>query len=127
MGKTSIVELLDIFESSWSALLEEFGIPQTWHRFYPESMLENHWLILNNRKIVWSPEPFTKESIEAGSVIYSAAIANYWEISKAACRKDGLIMILADTETDNNVALFVFDEDLECKDAALIEWADGYL
>ena len=124
MSKISIITLLDVFESSWNALLEEFGFPQTWHRYYPESMLESHWLVINNRKIVWSPEPFTKESIEDGSNIYSAAIMCHCGINKTICRKDGLVMILADTQTDGNEALFLFDEDFECKDEGLIEWAD---
>jgi hypothetical protein len=59
-------------------------------------------------------EPLTKELVEGGAT-YSAVIYRQRFLPKWVYRKDDFTMICADTQTDGNKYLMIFDNQKECK------------
>ena len=98
-----------------------FGYKEDWVCIPMDNHLEDHWMVIGegvDGRYVYSPEPFTKESVEAGS-IYSGLIYTQRFLKKWVYRGKEMTMVSANTQTDGNKFLMIFDNDKECKDEYL--------
>lgn len=92
---------------------EFFGYVENW-RFAPiDDRTNMHWMVIRE-KLAFRGNPFTIDNIDMGSS--SSAL-----IVGRILRGSGFAMVEVDTQSDGNRFLFVLDEALECKDAALCE------
>jgi phosphoribosyl-AMP cyclohydrolase len=110
------------------ALQEEvfkyFGYVQDWKVIPLDPQMYRHWMICgaeddSSTKIVYSDEPFTKESVEAGEKIYGGTIYTQRFLPKWVYRGEKYTMIAVDTHCDDNKMLMVFSNDKECHDQTL--------
>lgn len=104
---------------------EYFGYKEDWKCIPMNSQLDQYWFITGDGRVgdkyVHSPEPLTKESIEAGSNIYSGSIYTQRFLPKWVYRGKEFTLVCADTHTDGNKFLMIFDNNKECKDDKLKE------
>jgi hypothetical protein len=123
----SIGDALDRYFAAKEEIQEAFGYVQNWRDFPIEDNRGEHWMIVGGEdsggRVVYSPEPLTAESLEAGDKIYSGAIYTQRHMEKWVWRTESHVMALVDTETDMNVFLMVFDAALEVTDEDLMDLA----
>lgn len=101
-----------------------FGYVQDWKVIPLDPQLGRHWMICGpedkgSTAVVYSDKPFTRESIEAGSDIYSGNIYTQRFLPKWVYRGKDYTMVAVDTHCDDNKVLMVFENKLECTDQAL--------
>lgn len=97
-----------------------FGYKQDWVTISLEDRTTDYWMIIgdgdkNTDMCVYSPEPLTKESIEAGDNIYSGNIYTQRFLSKWVYRAEDHTLVAVDTRTDGNKFLMIFSNNRECK------------
>lgn len=97
---------------------EYFGYVEDWVKIPLESRLEDYWMLLDGA-YAYSPKPFTEESINAGTNTYSGRIYTQRFLPKWVYRALEMTMVCADTQTDGNKFLFLFDNSKECTDNKL--------
>ncbi len=84
---------------------------------------EMHWMLVGGEGIggtcLYSPEPFTRESIADGGMIYSGVIYTQRFLKKWVYRTETHAMVSIDTQTDGNKFLMLFDSTKECTDEVM--------
>jgi hypothetical protein len=90
-----------------------FGYQEDWVTIPLQDNTEFYWS-LRERDIRYHETPLTKEFIEGGGH-YSAIVYRQRFLTKWVYRTDDYTMICADTQTDGNKYLMVFDNQKECK------------
>lgn len=95
-----------------------FGYKEDYVCIPMDNRMDDHWMVIGegvDGRYVYSPEPFTKESIEAGNV-FSGLIYTQRFLKKWVYRAKEMTLLCANTQTDGNKFLMLFDNDKECKD-----------
>ena len=120
-----ISDVIDSYFGAHDELCDVFGYQHDWRVFPFSDERDSYWMLTSeeNGSLVTSRVPFTKESVEEGKKIFTAKVYTYRHLKKWVYRRDGHVLVLADTQTDGNVFLFILDESKECKDEALIQCA----
>ncbi len=108
---------------------KHFGYREDWRAIPMDAQLDQYWMIIHTEKTaegepaggryVHSPEPFTEESVKAGNNLYGGSIYTQRFLPKWVYRAADLTMVAADTHTDGNKFLMLFDNAKECKDEYL--------
>jgi hypothetical protein len=105
-----VKELLKQYFDLQEQIYHYFGYEGDWTVLPIEDNSNNYWFVTSD-KVVYSCEIITEQSIEEGSIIYSA------EIDKNGIyRESEFTLIVADTRTDGNKFLMIFDNSKEQKD-----------
>jgi hypothetical protein len=101
------------------------GYQPDWVEIPMEDARSQYWLLESEEQgnVVWSPEPLTLTSIEAGKKIYSGTIYTQRFCKKFVYRTPSCVMVAVDTHCDGNKFLMIFSADKECTDEALIRAA----
>jgi hypothetical protein len=120
-------EKLEKYFQLQEEIYQYFDYKEDWVVIPIADHLTEHWMITgpedsSSTSVVWSPRPFTKDSIQEGSDIYSGTIYTQRFLSKWVYRKEDLTMICVDTHTDGNHFLMIFDNNKECVDPELKEY-----
>ena len=98
---------------------EYFGYKEDWVCIPMDNRIGDYWMVVGEGgggRYVYSSEPLTKESIEAGEKIYGGTIYCQRFLNKWVYRAEKLTLVSANTHTDGNKFLMIFDNDKECKD-----------
>lgn len=99
---------------------EYFGYKEDWVTIPLESQLDSYWMLSEaDDVLVYSDKPITKETIEEGKEIYGALIYRQRFLPKWVYPTEDMTLICADTRTDGNKYLMIFDNAKECKDEEL--------
>jgi hypothetical protein len=125
--KTETNTIPDLMEQYFNLLddvFKYFGYQQDWKVSPLDDQRGRHWMICgpensNSTKVVYSPKPFTKESIEKGMDLYSGTIYTQRFLPKWVYRGKEYTMVSVDTHSDGNQVLMIFENKLECKDQEL--------
>lgn len=117
--------IVDRYFELQAELFEYFGYKEDWKVIPTEARPNYYWMIVGavddcSTRIVWSDNPFTKESIEEGDQMYSGTIYTQRFLPKWVYRGPAHTMISVDTHTDGNKVLMIFDNDKECRDNGLM-------
>lgn len=119
----SAKELLSQYFELQDQIYTHFGYEENWRVIPLEDRTDKPWMLIENPdgsgKVVFSDEPFTAESVEAGKTIYGSQIYTQRHLPKWVYRAADCTMVCADTQTDGNKFLMVFDNALECTDDTL--------
>ena len=110
------VKLLDDYTRAREAVFAHFGYKEDWRAFPVEDNTGMSWMLLENQ-VAWGD--LTPEGIKTGQEFCSAIIYTYRHLSQHVWRAAEATMVLADTRTDGNIFLMVFDNQLEITDEAL--------
>lgn len=116
--KTKIEDYFNLAEE----IHKYFGYKEDWKCIPMDNRLGDYWMVIGEGvggRYVHSSEPFTKETVEAGSVIYGGSIYTQRFLPKWVFRGKEMTMVSADTHTDGNKFLMLFENDKECKDEYL--------
>jgi hypothetical protein len=115
--KTKIKNYFELAEE----IHEYFGYREDWVCIPMNNRMGDYWMIIGegvDGRYVYSDEPFTKESVEAGKV-YSGLIYTQRFLKKWVYRGKDMTLLCANTQTDGNKFLMIFENDKECKDEYL--------
>lgn len=119
------MELLEQYFDLQKQIYDYFGYAEDWVVIPLQGNTDSYWFVdqeYNGQgKVVWSPEPLTKESVEAGDKIYSGSIYTQRFLPRWVYRAEKYTMVCVDTHTDGNKFLLIFDNTKECKDKTLKE------
>jgi hypothetical protein len=118
------MKAMDEYEAARKAVFDYFGYVEQWRVFPIDDQRRQHWMVVGGESdgaVVYSPEPFTDASLEAGKAIYSGSIYTQRHLDKWVWRGREYTMALVDTQCDGNVVLMVFANALECTDERLKE------
>ena len=106
-----------------------FGYKEDWVTIPMDDRRGDYWMVIHTEKTpegepaggryVYSSNPFTKESVEEGKEIYGGSIYTQRFLKKWVYRAKEMTMVCADTHTDGNKFLMLFENDKECKDEYL--------
>lgn len=117
------MKILNDYFALQKQIYDYFGYVEDWKVIPIDNRLGDHWMVILNENgggsYVHSPEPFTEESVKAGSTIYSGSIYTQRFLTKWVYRGEEYTMVCADTHTDGNKFLMIFENSKECKDDAL--------
>lgn len=95
-----------------------------------------YWMLVGGEGVgaqcIYSDEPFTEKSIQAGKTIYSGSVYTQRFLPKWVYRTKTHVMVAVDTHTDGNRFLMVFDAARECTDKKMKSawsehWGSGVL
>lgn len=120
----SIHSTIDEYFKLQKEIHEHFGYNEDWKVIPLDDMRGYHWFYDQNQDggiVVYSEEPFTKETITAGNTIYGGVIYTQRFLPKWVYVGDDLTMISMDTRVDGNKFLSIFQNNLQCIDRALID------
>lgn len=121
----SIPELLKSYFEIQRQLYDAFGYQEDWVVIPVSDETANYWMLTGDREkqgsVAYSPDPLTRESIEDGGALYSADIYTQRHLPKWVYRTETHTMVCADTRTDGNKFLMIFDNTKECTDHELAE------
>jgi hypothetical protein len=111
---------LDAYFKLQAKIFEFFGYNQDWRVIPLDDHTDDHWMLFEDAdgrgSYVYSGEPFTDKSIKDGMTIYGGSIYTQRFLPKWVYRAEGFTMVCADTHTDGNKFLMVFDNSKECTD-----------
>lgn len=82
---------------------------------YPLADHSNYYWMILDHKVVYSDEPFSLSNIREGQGIYSAAFYGHKHLWSA----DKYTLVRADTQTDGNKFLMIFDNQKRTMDETL--------
>lgn len=123
MTRLNAKALLKVYFSLQKQIHEHFGYKEDWVAIPLEDSTDSYWMVIENEsgggRYVHSPVPFNREMIEAGTEIYGGWIYTQRFLPKWVYRAEDCTMVCADTKTDGNKFLMVFDNEKECKDEEL--------
>lgn len=114
----SIKDKIALYFNVAKEIHEYFGYKEDWVTIPMDSQLNSYWALTDD-EVVYSDEPFTEEGILEGEKIYSALIYRQRFLPKWVYPTDELTLVCADTRTDGNKFLLIFDNAKECKDECL--------
>jgi len=114
--KTKIKDYFDLADE----IHKYFGYKEDWVCIPMDNRMGDYWMVIGEGadgrgRYVYSPEPFTEEIIEGGNV-YSGMIYTQRFLKQWVYRGEELTMVCANTQTDGNKFLMLFENDKECKD-----------
>jgi len=125
----SIQEKIENYFNLAEEIHRYFGYKEDWKCIPMDNRIGDYWMVIHTEKTaegepaggryVYSHEPLTKESIEAGTSIYGGSIYTQRFLPKWVFRGKDMTMVSADTHTDGNKFLMLFENDKECKDETL--------
>lgn len=121
--KCSISEAIDLYFSLKEQIQEYLGYTQGWREIPMDDLRYAYWYLRGaDSEIVWSSakknlEAYINDEDADEMDIYSAEVYGSRHVKNKICRKDGIVLVAADTNTDGNVFLFVLDAEREVKDA----------
>lgn len=113
--KTKIKAYFDLAEE----IHKYFGYKEDWVSIPMDNRIGDYWMVIGEGvggRYVHSPKPFTQESVEAGAEIYGGSIYTQRFLKQWVYRGKELTMVCADTHTDGNKFLMIFENDKECTD-----------
>ena len=118
---SNIKASIETYFSIAAEIHEYFGYNENWKCIPMDNHIGDYWMVFLDKdevggKYVYSPKPFTEDKIKAGSDIYSGEIYCQRFLKKWVYRAKDMTMICADTQTDGNKFLMLFENDKECKD-----------
>lgn len=117
------MKLLTDYFALQKQIFEYFGYQEDWKVIPLDDQTEQHWMVILNESgggaYVYSPDPFTEESVKAGAAIYGGSIYTQRFLPKWVYRGEEYTMVCADTHTDGNKFLMIFDNSKECTDDKL--------
>lgn len=101
-----------------------FGYKEDWVTIPMDNRIGDYWMLIEKPdgaggRYVYSPKPFTTESVEAGTEIYGGSIYTQRFLKKWVYRAEEMTMVCANTHTDGNKFLMLFENSKECKDECL--------
>ena len=119
-------KILNYFELA-KEIHKYFGYTEDWVCIPMDDHMEDYWMVTgkgNSKEdhVVYSPKPFTEESITDGMEIYGGTLYTQRFLPKWVYRGKEFTMISVDTHTDGNKFLMIFDNKKECKDKDLKEF-----
>lgn len=117
------MEMLKRYFALQAEIFAYFGYVENWRVIPLDDQTDKHWMLFQEEdgsgQVAYSPDPFTAESVEAGTNTYSAIIYRQRFLPKWVCRAADFTMVSADTRTDDNKFLMVFANAMECTDKEL--------
>jgi hypothetical protein len=130
--KLNVKALLKAYFDLQTQIHEHFGYKEDWVSIPLDDQTDQYWMVIEDRlgggRYAYSPTPFNREMIEAGTEIYGGWIYTQRFLPKWVYRAENCTgvnsaedctMVCADTKTDGNKFLMVFDNEKECKDEEL--------
>lgn len=105
-------------------IFDYFGYKQDWVTIPLSDATDCFWHLSGEKHgdtCYYMEEPFTKENIKAGDVLFSGQIYTQRFLPKWVYRGPEYTMVAVDTQVDNNKYLMVFDNSKELKDKELQE------
>ncbi len=114
------MKILDDYLALQEQIFDYFGYKEDWRVIPLDDQRSRYWILDEGRKVIYSDDPFTRENIEAGT-IFSAEIYTQRHLPKWVYRGPEYTMVCADTHTDGNKFLMVFENAKECTDESLKE------
>jgi hypothetical protein len=118
-NKMSIKNKIALYFNLADDIHKYFGYKEDWVTIPMESCLDSYWLLVGEEKVAYSDKPLTKEIVEEGKELYSAFVYKQRFLQKWVYRTEELTLICADTRTDGNKYLMIFDNAKECTDEEL--------
>lgn len=118
-----INKLIEEYFGIQAKIYEYFGYKENWKVFPLEDQRDQYWFITHESKgvCVFSPSPFTLESLADGEEIYSGPIYTQRHLPKWVYRAETLTLACVDTQTDGNKFLMIFDNAKEEKRQEIID------
>jgi len=116
------MKLLEQYFEIQNEIYKYFEYEEDWVVIPLDSRLDCYWMVVGGDEkgaggyVTWSPEPFTKESLEDGGKTYGGPIYTQRFLPKWIYRKEDYTMISIDTRCDGNKFLMIFDNSKECTD-----------
>lgn len=111
-----------LFEEK-SAVDKLFGYRPDWVEIPYADRRSDYWMLIGGEGVgarcVYSSEPFSQQTIEAGKTIYSGLIYTQRFLPKWVYRTETHVLVSVNTQTDGNKFLMVFRADRECTDEAM--------
>jgi hypothetical protein len=120
------MQLLKDYFKLEQAIHDYFGYVEDWVTIPLDDHTDDYWMITgpedrSTTSVVYSPTPFTMQSIVDGNTLYGGRIYTQRFLNKWVYRAKDYTMVCVDTECDGNKYLMVFDNTKETKDAALMQ------
>lgn len=117
------MQLLKDYFKLEQAIHDYFGYVEDWVTIPLDDHTDDYWMIAGpedtNSAVVYSPDPLTIESVEAGNTIYSGRIYTQRFLHKWVYRAEDYTMVCVDTRVDGNKYLMIFDNSKETKEPSL--------
>lgn len=107
------MELLKKYFELQKQIHDYFGYVEDW-KVIPLSDATNQYWFIDGNSVIFADEPITEQIMEDGAY-YSCEIYTQRFLPKYVYRGEDYTMVSADTHTDGNKLLMVFDNKLECK------------
>ncbi len=114
------MKLLQDYFALQQQIYDYFGYREDWRIFPLVDDTHMYWYE-GDDKVIFSEKPLTKELLEAGQH-YENEIYTYCHLQQYVYRGQEFTLVLADTYTDGNIILQVFDNAKEVKE--LPEWEE---
>lgn len=118
------MKLLEEYFNIQRQLFDYFGYKEDWVTIPLDDNTESYWMLFQDERgggsYVFAEQPFTEELITCGN-IYSGSIYTQRFLPKWVYRGEEYTMVCADTHTDGNKYLMIFDNAKECRDEAMKE------
>lgn len=129
--KTDLEEDLDVYFAAKDRVHEGFKYTPDWVEIPLDDAREYYWMLVGGEGVgatcIYSDDPFTEKSIEAGKTIYSGSVYTQRFLKKWVYRTKTHVMVAVDTHTDGNKFLMVFNAALECTDEAMKKsWSEHW-
>lgn len=120
---TELDTLVDTYFDVKAKIHKGFGYTPDWAETPMDDKRQYPWMLVGGNAgfVVYSPEPLTKESVEAGKKIYGGPVYAQRFLPKWVYRTETHVMISVDTRVDGNKFLMIFDAAKECTDDTLRE------
>ena len=96
-----------------------FGYKEDWVTIPMDDQRDQYWMLTSEGiggQYVHSPIPFTEETMNVGNEIYGGWLYCQRFLKKWVYRGERYTLVCADTKTDGNKFLMIFDNHKECKD-----------
>lgn len=122
MNKEEADKIISTYFSAKDEVHSLLGYKPDWVEIPMEDSRKYYWMLTDGEEsgsCAYSPEPFTVESIEAGSKMYGGSIYTQRHLPKWVYRTETHVMVSVDTHTDGNRFLMIFDASKECTDDAM--------
>lgn len=116
----NIAELINTYFTAKAQLQEALGYEGNWVEIPMDDVTLVYWMIVGGEEaggsVVHSLTPFTKESIISGKEIFGSPIYTQRHLPKWVYRTPSHVAVCANTQTDGNKFLMIFDASKECTD-----------
>jgi hypothetical protein len=120
MEKAGLGEDLDAYFAAKDRVHEGFDYVPDWVEIPLDDARKYYWMLVGGEgrgaTCAYSKEPFTEESIKAGTEFWSGSVYTQRFLKKWVYRTETHVMVAVDTHTDGNKFLMVFDAARECTD-----------